>query len=127
MSKVVSALNFLKEDNEKAKDQWLKGEQFRSLLQREEKELKDLLDLFDPTPDDEAWKEEYYKAGSESPKLEKLRKRIAFLRAARKEFHEDYDHELTDVDFMRLLEVPFTDPQYVIDWSILELGGENAS
>lgn len=121
MSQIVPALKFLKEDNEKAKKQWREGKQFMSLLQREEKELKDLLDLFDPTDDDTKWCSEYGNPKQEAPKLQQYRKRIAFLRAARREFHEEYDPELTDVDFMRLLEVPFVDSKYVIDWSIAEM------
>lgn len=121
MSKIVSALNFLKEDNEKAKKQWRDGKQFMSLLQREDKTLQDLLDLFDPQEDDQLWLQEYGNPKQEAPKLQQYRKRLSFLHAARREFHEDYDPELTDVDFMRLLEVPFTDPKYVIDWSISEM------
>lgn len=122
MSNIVPALEFLKQDLEKAKQQWRDGEQWKSLLQREGKTLQDLLDLFDPQPDESDWISEYGNKKN-SPLLRLYRRRMAFLKASRKEFHDEYDEEITDVDFMRLLELPFTDPKYVIEYSIEELGG----
>ena len=55
------------------------------------------------------------------PKLTLFRKRMAFLKASRKEFIEDYNPEVTDVDFMRLMEVPYTDSKFAIDFSIEEM------
>lgn len=121
MSQIVPALEFLKEDLEKAKKQWREGKQFESLLQREGKTLQDLLDLFDPQPDENAWVGEY-NGNKNAPILWIHRNRMAFLKASRKEFHEEYDEDITDVDFMRLLELPFTDPKYTIERSIEELG-----
>lgn len=120
MSKIIEALEFLKTDLEEAKKQWRDGEQFKSLLQREEKDLNDLLDKFDPKPDENDWSSEYGNK-KRRHKLVLYRRRIAFLAASRKEFREEYDEEVTDVDFMRLLELPYTDPKYAIEYSIQEL------
>jgi hypothetical protein len=120
MSKIIEALEFLKTDLEKAKEQWRSGKQFESLLQREQKDLNQLLDKFDPKPDENDWSSEY---GSKKRrrKLSLYRRRIAFLAASRKEFREEYGDEVTDVDFMRLLELPYTDPKFAIEYSIEEL------
>lgn len=120
MSKIKDALEFLKDDLDKAKKQWREGEQFKSLLQREDKSLDKLLELFDPQEDERDWDIEYHQK-KRSPELRLYRKRMAFLKASRKEFHEEYDDEYTDVDFMRLLEVPYTDPKYVIECTLEEL------
>ena len=50
---------------------------------------------------------------------------MAFLKASRKEFHEDYDPEISDVDYMRLLEVPFTDSRFPIDYCLEEMKGKD--
>lgn len=116
MSKIVKALEFLEEDLEKAKKQWREGKQWESILQRNNKDLQELLDIFDPQPDEDDWEAEY--GGKRlSYKLNLYRSRMAFLKASRKEFHEEYDEDVTDVDFMRLLELPFTDPKFVIEHS----------
>jgi hypothetical protein len=120
MSKIKDALEFLKDDLDKAKKQWREGEQFKSLLQREDKSLDKLLELFDPREDERDWDIEYNQK-KRSPELRLYRKRMAFLKASRKEFHEEYDDEYTDVDFMRLLEIPYTDPKYAIEWTLEEL------
>lgn len=120
MSKIKDALEFLKDDLDKAKKQWREGEQFKSLLQREDKSLDKLLELFDPQEDERDWDIEYNQK-KRSPELRLYRKRMAFLKASRKEFHEEYDDEFTDVDFMRLLEIPYTDPKYAIEWTLDDL------
>ena len=120
MSNIIPALQFLRNDLEKAKPQWRNGEQFESLLQREDVSLQELLDIFDPKPDEDAWIAEYHDK-KRSPKLRLYRRRMAFLKASRKEFHEEYDEDVTDVDFMRLLELPFTDPKYVIEFSMEDM------
>lgn len=122
MSKVADALKFLKDDLVKAQAQWREdGNQFKSLLQREDRSLQELLDLFDPQEDEDKWSNEY-KGDKRSPLLWLFRNRMAFLKASRKEFHEEYDDEVTDVDFMRLLELPYTDSKYTIERSIHTLG-----
>ncbi len=121
MSKIIEALNFLKKDLKNAQKQWTDGKQFESLLQRESVTVEGLDLLFDPADDEAAWASEYAKPDAFAPLTRLYRQRIAFLKDSRKEFHEDYDPEVSDVDFMRLLEVPYTDPEYVIDWSIGEL------
>lgn len=120
MSKIVPALEFLKNDIPKAVDQWMQDKPFKSLLQREGVNIDSLIALFDPSEDEAAWAEEYAGA-ARSNKLQLYRKRIDFLRGSQKEFEEDYDPDVTDVDFMRLLEVPYTDSKYTIDWSIDEM------
>jgi hypothetical protein len=120
MSKIIPALQFLKQDLEKAKPQWREGKEWESLLQREGVNLEQLLDIFDPEPDESAWVSEY----SDKRRARQLilyRARMAFLKASRKEWHEEYDPDVTDVDYMRLLELPFTDPKYVIEYSMVEL------
>ena len=123
MSKAVDALNFLKKDVEKVHRQFVGPEQWMSLLQRNGLTLKDLLDQFDPKEDDDEWEREYSDIDKKrrDPKLELFRKRMAFLKASRKEFYEDYDADFTDVDFMRLMEVPYTDSKFPIDFSIYEM------
>ena len=122
MSQILPALKFLRKDIDIAHEQWVGTRQFMSLLQREDKNLSELLELFDPSEDIADWETEYAKPDQKAPKLQQLRKRIAYLMASRKEFYEDYDTERTDVDFIRLLEVPYTDSKYVIDWSMTEMG-----
>ena len=122
MSKIIDALNFLKEDIDKVHEQFVGTKQWMSLLQRNDVDLKDLLDKFDPQPDDSDWQQEYSNiADRREPKLGLYRKRIAFLKASRKEFHEDYDPDVTDADFMRLLEVPYTESKFAIDFSLEEM------
>lgn len=123
MSKAISALEFLKEDIDKVHEQFTGTKQWMSLLQRNKLELKDLLDKFDPQEDDSAWEQEYSdkEKKNREPKLTLYRKRMAFLKASRKEFHEDYDPEVSDVDYMRLLEVPFTDSRFPIDYCLEEM------
>jgi hypothetical protein len=82
--------------------------------------MEDLCRLFDPKPDESDWLIEDATSGEE-PKLRLYRRRMAFLKASRKEFHEEYDDNVTDVDFMRLLELPFTDPKYTIEFSMEEM------
>ena len=122
MSKINSALEFLKEDIDKVHEQFVGSEQWMSLLQRNQVTLQDLLDKFDPQSDDDDWEQEYSdKMKKREPKLTLFRKRMAFLKASRKEFIEDYNPEVTDVDFMRLMEVPYTDSKFAIDFSIEEM------
>ena len=121
MSQIVPALRFLKEiDHENAKKQWREGKQFMSLLQRSKKSLEELLQLFDPSLDESDWSQEYGDK-KRTYKLRLYRKRMAILKASRKEFHEEYDENVTDVDFMRLMEIPFTDSKYEIEFTIDEL------
>lgn len=120
MSQIIPALELLKNDLEKAKPQWRGGEMFESLLQREGMNMQELCDLFDPWPDEADWVVEST-GKRRSPKLKLYRKRLAFLKASRKEFHEEYDENVTDVDFMRLLELPYTDPKYAIEFSMEEM------
>lgn len=120
MSQIIPALQLLRNDLEKAKPQWRNGEMLESLLQREDMNMQELCDLFDPEPDENDWLIEDATAGEE-PKLRLYRRRMAFLKASRKEFHEEYDENVTDVDFMRLLELPFTDPKYTIEFSMEEM------
>lgn len=122
MSQINSALQFLKEDIDKVHQQFIGSEPWMSLLQRNQVDLQDLLDKFDPQSDDDDWEQEYSDDKKKrEPLLALYRKRIAFLKASRKEFHEDYDPEVTDVDFMRLMEVPFTDSKFAIDFSLEEM------
>jgi len=116
MAKLEEALDFLKTDLDSAEKQWEQGKQFMSILQRESVSFDDLWNKFDPSEDESKWGQEY---GNEkkSPKLQAYRKRMAFLKASRKEFKEEYDDKITDCDFMRLLEVPYTDSRYVIEYS----------
>ena len=120
MSNISAALEFLKTDIEKAKEQWTSGKQFESMLQREGKTLEDLVKLFDYKPDENDWSQEYGDKKRAS-KLKLYRKRMAFLKASTKEFREEYDEDVTDVDTMRLLEVPFTDSKYIIELSKEEM------
>lgn len=120
-NKIEEALTFLQTDIATAKQQWeLPRKQFESLLQRNGVSINDLLTKFDPQEDEQAWADMYNNATGEDvkKKLRLYRRRLAFLKASCKEFHEEYDPEVTDVDFIRLLEVPFTDSRFVIDSAI---------
>lgn len=114
---IYKSLEFLRKDLDAAEKQWEGGKEFMSLLQREYTTLKSLLLMFDSLEDEGKWKKEY-ETKKRATVLGTFKRRIAFLRASEKEFHEDYDPEVTDVDFMRLLEVSYTDPRYVIEKSI---------
>lgn len=122
MSKATSALEFLKKDLEETQKQWKEGKPFESLPQRnpKAKTLHDLLDLFDPKEDETDWMVEVVNQNDET-KTRLYRRRIAFLKAARKEFYEEYNDEVTDVDYMRLLELPYTDPKDALQFSLEEL------
>lgn len=119
---IQEALDFLIEDAKKAKRQWAGGEPlpFMSLLQRNDKTFSDLLQMFDASEDESAWSTEYEQA-ADPLKLQIYRKRLAFLKGSRKEFYEEYDPERTDVDFMRLLELPFTEPTDAMNFSKEEM------
>ena len=121
MSKIKEALNFLKDDLSQAAGQWTDKGYTESMLQRNDCTLDDLLDKFDPADDEADWLKEY-SGDMKAEKLRLYRKRLSFLKASRKEWREEYDPGISDVDFMRLLEVPYTDPKYAIDGMLLELG-----
>ena len=120
MGKAEQALELLKTDLDQAEQQWIGGKQFMSFLQREDLDLAKLLAKFDPKEDESKWAKEY-NGSKDSLKLRIHRKAAAFLKASRKDFHEEYDPDFTDVDFMRLLQLPYTDPRYVIECSKDEL------
>lgn len=120
MAKLEEALNFLKSDLDNAEKQWEEGKQWESLLQREGKNFDDLWEKFDPKEDESKWIAEY-NGERKAAKLQLYAKRMSFLKASRKEFREEYDEKVTDVDFMRLLELPYTDPRYVIEYGLEEM------
>ncbi len=122
MGKFQEAVRFLKTDIDKVKSQYEDGKRIvvESFLQRNGKGLDDLVDMFDPSDNESKWCEEY-KDKKREPKLRMHSLRMGFLQACRKEFHEEYDTEITDCDFMRLMEVPHTDAKYVID--VMSLSG----
>lgn len=119
MSKAVDAIKFMRSDGEYAVDEFRKHGHTMSFLQRNGVSLSGLLSRFDSSKEESDWISEYYGDG----KIDKMvlhRRRLAFLKASKKEFREDYG-DASDVDFMRLLEVSYTDPKYVLDWSLYEL------
>lgn len=118
--KLEQAMNLLKKDLDSAEKQWEGGDQFMSFLQRNDITFGQLIDIFDPSEDENKWCQEY-NSTAELPKLIQLRRRLAFLKASRKEFHEEYDQDITDCDFLRTLEVPFKDPRYIIEFSLHEM------
>lgn len=121
MGKLEDALNLLSTDIDDAKRQWTDGIPMRSLPQRMDKSYEELFDTFDPTEDDDKWCSEYNSEEKRGSYLILYRKRMALLRAAQKELAEEYDPNVTDCDFMRLLEVPYTDSKYPIDYSLSEM------
>lgn len=123
-SNIKKALEFLKEDEKLVKKIYNEGKPLESFLQRNNKTLSDLLnEKFIKKDDEDEFVKEYTGDGRSSITAT-LKRRLAFLLTARKEFHEDYDDEWSDVDFMRLLQVPYTDAKFVVEWSIDELSSQ---
>lgn len=79
-------------------------EPYKSLLQRNDIKLEDLLKKFDWKDDDESWTSEYT---SEKPDIEKMiryRRRVAFCVCGWRELKEDFGR--SDVSCLRDIRVP---------------------
>lgn len=121
---IKEALEFLKEDEKKVKKIYDEGKQRESLLQRNGVDFQGLLAKFRHKPDENAFIQEYNGDGRSSITAT-LKRRLTFLLTARKEFYEDYDDTWSDVDFMRLHQVPYTDAKFIVDWSLEELSSKD--
>ena len=78
---------------------------YMSILQRNEKTLEDVLDLFDWNEDSDKWVEEYKKKkGQDIGKLVRYRRRACFCIGGWREFNEDFGRG--DVSCLRDIRTP---------------------
>jgi hypothetical protein len=77
----------------------------RSILQRNDKTLDEILDLFDWKEDSDSWYDEYTKdKGQDVLKLMRYRRRVAFCVGGWREFNEDFGRG--DVSCLRDIRTP---------------------
>lgn len=78
---------------------------YKSILQRNEKELYEVLELFDWNDDSDAWVAEYNKEKDQDiTKLVKFRRRACFCVGGWREFNEDFGR--CDVSCLRDIRTP---------------------
>lgn len=123
MSNVVEALKLIRDDCDKARKAVDDGTPLKSFIQRTGKTIDELDDMFDPSMD-EADDSRCRAEGGPGPQHRLYRRRIAFLRGSLKEFHEDFDDKVSDVDFMRLMSAPFADAKFPVTLAIEEMEKE---
>ena len=76
----------------------------RSILQRQDKDLSEVLKLFDWSEDDSEWIAEYGKDKPENMKLIRYRRRVSFCIGGWREFNEDFGRG--DVSCLRDIRTP---------------------
>lgn len=103
------AVEFLIEDNgdvgQGTRGDFADDKPMKSLLQRRDKMLQDVIDLFDWTEDDAKWTAEYDKEKPEYSKLVKYRRKVGFCIGGWREVNEDFGRG--DVSCLRDLRTPF--------------------
>lgn len=77
---------------------------YKSILQRQDKTLGDVLDLFDWKPDNNKWVSEYNKSEPEIEKLIRYRRCVEFCVCGWREFNEDFGRG--DVSCLRDIRTP---------------------
>lgn len=109
----VDAVKFLKSDHGDVgsgfRDAFAKDRPYMSLLQRNKKMLKELLDMFDWKDDADLWVKEYKKSeskseGSDTDKLVRYKRRTYFCLCGWRELNEDFGRG--DVSCLRDLRTP---------------------
>lgn len=107
----IEAVKFLSEDHGDSEP--LKGflktfsedEPYSSILQRNKKDLDEVLEMFDWTDDGDKWLEEYKKKkGQDVTKLVRYRRRVCFCACGWREFNEDFGRG--DVSCLRDIRTP---------------------
>ena len=105
----VEAVEFLKKDHGDVgtgfRQEFAEDKPYRSLLQRNDKMLSEMLEMFDWNKDDAAWCEEYdKKKDQDMQKLIRLRRRVYFELSGWREMKEDFGRG--DVSCLRDIRVP---------------------
>lgn len=105
----VEAVEFLKKDHGDVgtgfRQEFAEDKPYRSLLQRNDKMLSEMLEMFDWHKDDAAWCEEYdKKKDQDMQKLIRLRRRVYFELSGWREMKEDFGRG--DVSCLRDIRVP---------------------
>lgn len=111
MSRATEAVDFLIKDHGDKdppggfRQDFAEDTPYRSILQRNDKQLDELLDMFDWKDDDAEWTEEYNKKeGGNTEKMIRSRRRICFLIGCWREFNEDFGRG--DVSCLRDIRTP---------------------
>ena len=103
----IEAVEFLKNDHGDIgrgfRGAFSDDEPYRSLLQRNEKTLDEVLELFDWKEDDGAWTEEY-SGKKDNMKLIRSRRKVAFCIGGWRELNEDFGRG--DVSCLREIRTP---------------------
>lgn len=105
----VEAVEFLRKDHGDVgtgfRQEFAEDKPYRSLLQRNDKMLSEMLEMFDWHKDDTAWCEEYdKKKDQDMQKLIRLRRRVYFELSGWREMKEDFGRG--DVSCLRDIRVP---------------------
>lgn len=111
MSKAMEAVEFLIKDHGDKdppggfRKDFAEDKPYRSILQRNDKDLDEVLEMLDWKDDDDGWMEEYKSnGGGDMMKLIRFRRRICFLAGAWREFNEDFGRG--DVSCLRDIRTP---------------------
>ena len=105
----IEAVEFIRKDHGEdpgqgfRKDFWM-DLPYRSILQRQEKTLPEVLDIFDWHPDDSEWVAEYSKPEPENRKLIRFKRRVYWDITGWREFNEDFGRG--DVSCLRDIRTP---------------------
>ncbi len=105
----VEAIEFLKKDHgdkgSGAREDFAQDRPYRSLLQRQEKTLPEVLEIFEWQSDDTKWISEYSQPEPEVEKLIRYRRRVSFCVGGWRELNEDFRR--SDVSCIKDLRTPF--------------------
>ena len=111
MSNATEAVDFLIKDHGDKnppggfRQDFAEDAPYRSILQRNDRQLDELLDMFDWKDDDAEWTEEYNKKeGGNTEKMIRSRRRLCFLIGCWREFNEDFGRG--DVSCLRDIRTP---------------------
>lgn len=103
----IEAVEFLKNDHgdigKGFRGDFADDKPYKSLLQRNEKTLDEVLELFDWKEDDGAWTEEY-SGKKDNMKLIRSRRKVAFCIGGWRELNEDFGRG--DVSCLREIRTP---------------------
>ena len=106
----IEAVDFMMKDHgdigEGFREDFAKDKPYKSILQRQGKELDDVLKLFDWNEDGALWTAEYAKPANSQDKMNliKYRRRVAFCVGGWREFNEDFKRG--DVSCLRDIRTP---------------------
>lgn len=120
----VDAVKFIQDDHgdvgKGTREDFAQDKPYKSILQRQDKTLDDVLDLFDWADDSQEWSKEYSDK-AEFDKLVRYRRRVGFCVGGWREFNEDFGRG--DVSCLRDLRTPFVTSRSPLKAMVEEFDG----